>query len=252
MNDALGSPQSVAVLGATSDIARATVRELVARRARRLVLAARDRNRLKEVAGEARDLGATEVTEVVFDAREVDSHPAVVQQVFGGGDIDLVLFAFGALGNQRSHENDPVGAAGLVTTNYTAAVSLGLACAGRLKEQGHGVMVALSSVAGQRARKTNFIYGSAKAGMDAFFQGLADSLYGTGVRVMVVRPGFVKTKMTRGAKPMPGAVSAPDVARQIVKGLQTGAHTIWVPGKLRWVMAVICHLPRAVFRRLPF
>ena len=121
----------------------------------------------------------------------------------------------------------------------------------RLRAQGHGTIVALSSVAGERARRSNFVYGSSKAGMDTFLQGLADSLVGSGVRVMIVRPGFVHTKMTAGMEPAPLSTTAEAVADAIVRGLARGSEIVWVPPALRFVMSALRHVPRAIFRRLP-
>jgi len=139
----------------------------------------------------------------------------------------------------------------VATTNYVGAVAAGLASARRLREQGHGALVALSSVAGVRVRRANFIYGSSKAGMDGFFQGLADSLAGTGVRVLIVRPGFVRTRMTAGMEAAPMATTAEAVAAATVKGLQVGRSVVWVPAQLRWVFAAFRLLPQAVWRRIP-
>ena len=120
-----------------------------------------------------------------------------------------------------------------------------------MRAQGHGTIVALSSVAGERARRSNFVYGSSKAGMDAFFQGLGDSLVGSGVKVMIVRPGFVHTKMTTGMDPAPLSTTADAVAAAIVRGLARGSETVWVPSTLRYVMSVLRHVPRPIFRKLP-
>ncbi len=135
--------------------------------------------------------------------------------------------------------------------NYLGAVSVAVPVARRLRSQGHGTLVALSSVAGERARRSNFVYGSTKAGFDAFFQGLGDSLAASGVQVIVVRPGFVHTKMTRGLDPAPLSTTPEAVATAIVEGLARGSHTVWAPPALRWVMAVLRHVPRPLFRRLP-
>ena len=124
-------------------------------------------------------------------------------------------------------------------------------CANALRAQGHGALVVLSSVASERARKANFIYGSSKAGLDAFAQGLGDSLVGTGVHVMVVRPGFVTSKMTAGMEKAPLSTTPEAVADAILAGLRRGSHTVWVPGALRFVMSA-CHVPRPIFRKLPF
>lgn len=251
MKDATGSPQSVLVLGATSEIAGAVTRRLVGRRSRRLVLAGRDPVGLERVAEEMRDAGAADVATLGFDATDMASHREVVDKAFAGGDIDLALVAFGVLGTQETDEHDPEAAARVVTTNFTGAVSTGVAVADRMRAQGHGTIVVLSSVAGERARRSNFVYGSSKAGLDAFYQGLADSLVGTGVTVMVVRPGFVRTRMTAGMSPAPMSTTAEEVADAVVRGLERGSGTVWVPAQLRAVMVVLRHLPRPLFRRLP-
>ena len=176
MKDALGSVQSVLVLGGGSDIALATVRELVQRRARTVVLAARDPGSLAAVADELRAAGATTVETVAFDAHDTASHDAFVADVFDRvGDIDLALLAFGVLGDQEEAEHDGRAAVDIAEVNYVGSVSVTVPIAQRMRTQGHGTIVALSSVAGERARRSNFVYGSSKAGMDAFFQGLGDS-----------------------------------------------------------------------------
>ena len=252
MKDALGAVQSVLVLGGGSDIALATCRELVGRRARTVVLAARQPDELDTAAKELGDLGATTVETVAFDANATDTHAGFVDDMFDRfGDFDLVLIAFGVLGDQEEAEREPAAAVDVARVNYVGAVSVALPLARRLRSQGHGTLVALSSVAGERARRSNFVYGSTKAGLDAFFQGLGDALAEAGVDVLVVRPGFVHTKMTRGLDPAPLSTTPEAVAAAIVDGLARGAHTVWVPPALRWVMVVLRHLPRPVFRKLP-
>jgi decaprenylphospho-beta-D-erythro-pentofuranosid-2-ulose 2-reductase len=256
MNDALGAPQSVLVLGGSSELARAILRRLVARRARTVILAGRDPERLKEAAAELSTLGAEVVETLSFEATDTASHQGLVDDVFGRhGDIDLVLFAFGTLGMPERDAAgalaDAMGAAEVAAVNFVGSVSAGIAVAGHLRRQGHGTLMALSSVAGVRARPSNFIYGSSKAGMDVFFEGLRYQLDGTGARVVVVRPGFVATRMTAGLKPAPFATTAEDVAECVVRGLETGDDVVWAPPVLRWVMAAVKLLPTAVFRRLP-
>lgn len=248
MRDALGRPQTVMLVGATSDIARAIATELVANGTRRLILAARDRSGLQAMTAE---LGGVDVETLAFDAGALASHPALVGQAFNGGDIDAVILCWGVLGDQSRDEHDPLAAAEVMTINATAAVSVGLACAEALVEQGHGTLVAFSSVAAERARRSNFIYGASKAGMDAFFQGLRDAIEPAGVGVVIMRPGFVHTRMTAGMKPAPLATDAVTVARATLKAIAVGSGTVWVPGALRYVMTVLRHLPRPVFRRLP-
>src|SRR5436190_2553056 len=251
MRDGLASVQSVLVLGGASDIALATVRELVADRTRTVVLAARDPDALAGAVEELRAAGAESVEAVAFDADDLDSHDAV----FGGAferhdDIDVVLVAFGVLGDQERSLEDPDFAAGVLRTNFLGAASVMLAAARRLRAQGHGALVVLSSVAGERARRSNFVYGASKAGLDAFAQGLGDELAADGVQVMVVRPGMVRTKMTAGLDDVPFTTTPDAVGREIVKGLRRGSHTVWAPPMLRLVMAGLRHLPRPVFRRL--
>ncbi|MEW1693928.1 decaprenylphospho-beta-D-erythro-pentofuranosid-2-ulose 2-reductase [Streptomyces sp. NPDC093249] len=250
MKDAFGAPQSLLVLGGTSEIGLATARRLIARRTRTVWLAGRPSPALAAAAESLRALGA-DVRTVPFDALDPESHEERLGKIFTEGDIDMVLLAFGVLGDQARDESDPVAAVRVALTNYTGAVSAGLVCAGALQAQGHGSLVVLSSVAGERARRADFIYGSSKAGLDAFAQGLGDALYGTGVRVMVVRPGFVRSRMTAGRAEEPFATTPEAVATAIELGLRRRSETVWVPGVLRMVMAAVRHVPRPLFRRLP-
>ncbi|MFD3931125.1 decaprenylphospho-beta-D-erythro-pentofuranosid-2-ulose 2-reductase [Streptomyces sp. NPDC058614] len=250
MKDAFGLPQSLLILGGTSEIALATARRLIARRTRTVWLAGRPSPALERAAEHLRGLGADART-VAFDALDPESHEPLLGKVFAEGDIDMVLLAFGVLGDQARDEQDPVSAVRVAQTNYTGAVSAGLVCARALQAQGHGSLVVLSSVAGERARRSNFIYGSSKAGLDAFAQGLGDALHGTGVHVMVVRPGFVVTKMTAGLAQAPLATTPEAVATAIETGLRRRSETVWVPGALRLAMSALRHVPRPVFRRLP-
>ncbi|MDX6699333.1 MAG: decaprenylphospho-beta-D-erythro-pentofuranosid-2-ulose 2-reductase [Solirubrobacteraceae bacterium] len=251
MRDALGSVQSVVVLGGGSDIARATVRALVAERARTVVLAARDPAKLDGELDALRAAGAETVEAVPFDADDPASHEAAIGAAFErAGDVDVVVVAFGVLGDQEALKHDSGAAVAHVQTNFTGAVSALLVAAERLRAQGHGALVVLSSVAAERPRRSNFVYGASKAGLDAFAQGLGDELDGSGVRVMVVRPGMVRTKMTEGLDDVPFTTTPEKVAAEIVKGLRRGAHTVWVPPLLRFVFAGLRHLPRPLFRRL--
>jgi decaprenylphospho-beta-D-erythro-pentofuranosid-2-ulose 2-reductase len=251
--DALGAPQSVLVLGATSDIAAATVARLAGRgRLQRVVLAGRP--------GAGRDAAVTATVAVVgpdvavepvdFDATEPGSHARVLGAVFDAGDVDVTLVAFGVLPPTPSLD-DPAAAAAVVTTNFTGAVSALTVVAERSRGQGHGILVVLSSVAGERVRRSNYLYGSTKAGLDAFATGLGEDLRGSGVSVLVIRPGFVRTSMTRGMPVPPLAVDADDVAGAVLAHLRGPSRTVWVPGTMRLVMSALRHLPAPVFRRLP-
>jgi decaprenylphospho-beta-D-erythro-pentofuranosid-2-ulose 2-reductase len=251
LNDSLANVQSVLVLGGTSEIGLAIATALVRPRHAGVVLAGRDLAGLDESAAQLRQAGARVVSTIPFDAEDTDGHEALVDKAAGLlGEIDVVILAFGVLGNQPADESGGEGAVRVVRTNYVGAVSVGLAVARRLREQGHGVLVVLSSVAGERVRRSNFIYGSSKAGLDGFAQGLGDSLTGSGATVLIVRPGFVRSRMTTGMAVPPLSTTPDAVATATVTALARGREIIWVPSSLRWVMIVIRHFPRPVFRRL--
>ena len=251
MRDALGDVQSVLVLGGGSEIAVATVKELAKGRCRTAVLAGRDPAKLAPVADDLRAAGLDTVDVVAFDASQPDTHEAVIAQVWSDHpDLDVVLLAFGVLGDQDAFEADPKAAAAAAITNYAGAVSAGLVVAEHLKAQAHGTLAVITSVAGERARADNFVYGSTKAGLDTFAQGLGDRLAGSGASVLVVRPGFVRTAMTAHMEDGPMATTAEAVAIDIVAGLRRGAHTVWSPAKLRYVFSVLRHLPRPIWRKV--
>lgn len=251
MRDGLGSVQSVLVLGGTSEIGLAIARALVADRARRVILAGRDPARLEEAGADLRAAGA-EVEVLPFDADRPEGHSEAISAAFRGeGDVDLVLVAFGVLGDEERSRTEPEAAVGVMQTNLVGAVSAMTVAAECLRRQGHGTLAVLSSVAGERVRKSNYVYGASKAGLDGFAQGLGDALADTGVRVLVVRPGFVRTRMTADLEAAPLATTPEKVAQVTVAGLRRGAHTVWAPPLLRWVMLGLRLLPRAVFRRLP-
>ena len=251
MKDGLGAPQSVFVLGGTSDIGLAVVRSLANGPLRTVVLAGRRPAALESAAADLSNDGVKEVDVVIFDADDTASHGALVDDVFDRHpDIDVVLMVHGVLGDQERAEEDPDEAVRILQTNFVGSASLGLHAARRLRQQGHGTLVVLSSVAGERARRANFVYGSSKAGLDAFFQGLGDSLVGTGARVLIVRPGFVTTKMTAGMPKAPLSTNAEGVARVVVDAIASGKEQAWAPPALRYVMAAVRHLPRPLFRKL--
>lgn len=250
MKDAFGIPQSLLILGGTSEIGLATARRMITRRTRTVWLAGRPSPDLDTAAEDLRTLGA-DVRTVDFDALDPASHEETLGKVFAEGDVDMVLLAFGVLGDQAHDEAAPLAAVRVAQTNYTGAISAGLVCAGALQTQGHGSLVVLSSVAGERARRANFIYGSSKAGLDSFAQGLGDAMQGTGVQVMIVRPGFVRSKMTAGLEETPLATTPEAVALAIELGLRRRSEAVWVPGAMRVVMSALRHLPRPLFRRLP-
>jgi decaprenylphospho-beta-D-erythro-pentofuranosid-2-ulose 2-reductase len=252
VKDALGNVQRILVLGGTSEIALATVRRLARQRPGvEVLLAARSSDRRTAAAAALTSLGIT-VGELDFDATERASYERAIASAYDtGGDIDVVLLAFGVLGDQERAWQDVDAALELAQVGYSAAVACGVLVAGRLRRQGHGAIVVMSSVAGQRPRRSNFVYGSTKAGLDAFATGLGVALADDGVQVMVVRPGFVRTRMTAGLKAPPFAQTPEQVADMIAEGLRDGRRVVWAPPVLRWVMLGLRLLPGPIFRRLP-
>jgi decaprenylphospho-beta-D-erythro-pentofuranosid-2-ulose 2-reductase len=248
--DAVGNPQTLLLLGGTSEIALATAERYAARRPLRVVLAARPSERLDAAADRLRAQGCTAVT-LPFDAADTAGHPETIEKAFADGDIDLTLVAFGLLGDQEQAWTDHDTAVELAQVNYVGAVSVGVLLAKALQRQGHGSLVALSSAAAERARRSNFVYGSTKAGLDAFYTGLTEALRPSGIKVSVVRPGFVHTRMTAGMKPAPLSVTPEQVAEVIVGTVSSGREQAWAPSQLRLVMSALRHVPRPIFRRLP-
>jgi decaprenylphospho-beta-D-erythro-pentofuranosid-2-ulose 2-reductase len=248
MRNAFGQPQTVLVLGGTSDIGLAIVNALASPALQTVVLACRD-----VAAGQlvAATLTVPTVEVVEFDAERVDTHASVLADVAERfGDLDLVIMAVGVLADTDTVGDDPVAAARLVTANMTGPVAALVAVAARLRHQGHGQIVVLSSVAGERVRASLAVYGGAKAGLDATAQAMSDHLQGSGVSMLIVRPGFVRTRMTAGLSEAPFATTADAVAQATVVGLRRGRRVIWVPGMLRYVFMVMRHLPTPVWRRI--
>jgi decaprenylphospho-beta-D-erythro-pentofuranosid-2-ulose 2-reductase len=249
--NAVGAPQSLLLLGGTSEIALAIARKYVDRSpSLRVVLAARPSPRRDEAVATLERLGCR-VEALDFDALDTSGHASVVAAAAEGGDLDVSVVAYGLLGDNEQAWTEVDQAVRLAQVNYVAPVASGVALAEQVRRQGHGVVVALSSVAGERPRRSNFVYGSTKAGFDAFYTGLGEALRSHGGRVLVVRPGFVRTKMTEGLDPAPLAVDADDVADAVVSAVDSGAEQVWVPKAMRPVMSALRHLPRPVFRRLP-
>jgi decaprenylphospho-beta-D-erythro-pentofuranosid-2-ulose 2-reductase len=256
VRNAVGAVQSLVVLGGASDIGAAVAERLVAGGCRRVVLAGRHPDTLGAVADRLRAAGA-DVAVTSWDAADVASHADAVKEAFaalpgqgGSDDVDCVLYTAGVLGEQDQLAADPASAAELTTANYTGAVSTLLHVGRRLADQGHGAIVVLSSVAGERIRRSNFVYGASKAGLDAFAQGLGDDLADSGVSVLVVRPGFVHTSMTDGREAPPLSTTPEAVAEAVTSGLAAGRHTVWVPGTFRYLMVAFRHLPRPLWRKL--
>jgi decaprenylphospho-beta-D-erythro-pentofuranosid-2-ulose 2-reductase len=251
VQNAFGQTQNILVLGGKSDIGVAIARRLMSTATKSVILACR---RPQEADAQVESLRreGVDVRAVAFDAADTRSHGEFIENIRRDvGDPDVVILAFGQLGDQASVDDDPDSAVNVAHVNYTGAVSIALHVAKQFRRQGHGSLVILSSVAGERVRKANFVYGSTKAGLDGFAQGLSDSLDGTGARVLIVRPGFVHSSMTKGMKAAPFATTPEAVAEATVAGLDSRRRIVWAPGILRWVFAILRHLPGPVWRRMP-
>jgi decaprenylphospho-beta-D-erythro-pentofuranosid-2-ulose 2-reductase len=228
------------------------LRSLVARRLRRIVLLGRDEVGLAAVAKELQALGTVEVDTATFDITDAARLATVVADSSTRlGQVDLVLVAAGMLGNQASDESDPEAVARVLTTNFTGTAAIMTAFASVLRHQGQGRMVVLSSVAGVRVRRANYVYGASKAGLDGFALGMAEALRGSGASLMIVRPGWVATRMTEGLDPAPFATTPEAVAADVVAGMERSTPVVWSPRPLRLVFAVMRLLPAALWRRLP-
>jgi short-subunit dehydrogenase len=243
---------TVLVLGGRSEIGLAVAERLVRAGSRKVVLAARHCEDLDGEEARLRNAGATDVERAEFDADDVAVHESLLFEIAGAhGPLDVVVTAFGVLGQQERAEREAAHAIAVVHTDYVAHVSVLTHVANLLRAQGSGQLVVFSSVAGVRVRRANYVYGSAKAGLDGFASGLADALAGSGVHLLVVRPGFVIGRMTEGMSPAPFSSTPDQVADATVRGLRKRRHVVWVPEVLRPVFAVMRLLPRRIWRRMP-
>lgn len=250
--DATGNPQSVLVLGGTSEIGLAICARYLRNASARVVLACLPGDPGRDGAVAAMEAaGAKSVRVIDFDALNTTSHPAVIDAAFSEGDIDVAIVAFGMDADAEELWHNQAKAVQVAGINYTAAVSVGVLLANKMGAQGFGQIIAMSSVAGERVRRTNFVYGSTKAGLDGFYLGLGEALREDGVRVLVIRPGQVRTRFSEHVKEAPLTVDKEDVAELAVAAAGKGKEIVWAPGAFRYVMMVLRHVPRAIFRRLP-
>lgn len=249
------SPGSVVVFGGRSEIGVAVAERLAS--GRTVVLAAR---RPDDLADEQRRLeaaGAARVVTVAFDADDTASHTALIERMVADhGPVAAAVVAFGMLGDQQRAETDVAHALQIAHTDYLAQISVLTPLATALRTQGSGTIIVFSSVAGIRVRRANYVYGSTKAGLDGFASGLSDALHGSGVRLLLARPGFVIGAMTKdlmaaGTKPAPLSVTADAVADTVVRAYRRGKGEVWIPWALRPMFFGMRLLPRAIWRRLP-
>ena len=256
--DAVGNPQTILLLGGTSEIGLAICERYLQNAHARILLAdLPDHPRKNDAIAAMTAAGAKSVEWIDFDGTESDTHPAVIDQAFTGGDVDVAVVAFGLLGDAEELWQNQRKAVQIAEINYTAAVSVGVLLGEKMRAQGFGQIIAMSSAAGERIRRSNFVYGSTKAGLDGFYLGLGEALREFGVRVLVIRPGQVRTSTTiahwkaTGAKEAPLTVDKEYVANLAVTAAAKGKELVWAPGAFRYVMMVLRHVPRPIFRKLP-
>jgi decaprenylphospho-beta-D-erythro-pentofuranosid-2-ulose 2-reductase len=250
--DAVGNPQTILLLGGTSEIGLAICDRYLQNAHARIVLAGMpdDPGRDDAVAA-MKAAGAKSVELIDFDAVDTDSHPEVIEHAFAGGDVDVAIVAFGLLGDAEELWQNHRKAVQIAEINYTAAVSVGVLLGEKMRVQGFGQIIAMSSAAGERVRRSNFVYGSTKAGLDGFYLGLGEALKESGVHVLVIRPGQVRTRMSAHLKEAPLTVDKEYVANLAVTAAAKGKELVWAPGAFRYVMMVLRHIPRPIFRKLP-
>ena len=236
------------VIGATSDIGRAIARRL-ADDGFALQLAARDAARLEHEAAEIRSRWGCAVTVLHCDVLEEDGGSALVDALDPLPDVAVCVV--GMLGDQQRSERDAADAERVLRTNFVGPALLLGALAERFAARGSGILVGVSSVAGDRGRAANYVYGSAKAGLTAFLSGLRNRLAGSGVHVVTVKPGFVRTRMTAGMR-LPAALTATpeEVAGAVARALRARRDVVYVRWIWRPIMLAVRALPERVFKRM--
>lgn len=253
MKNGVGVPQNIVLFGGTSEIGQAIVRELVRPGVARVGLVCRNVDAGSPFAEELGERHPDlQVDLVRFDGADAAAMAPLVDEVSsGGGDIDVALVAQGVLNEGVDYYSDPSAVASVMDVNATATMALLLALAARMKKQGYGRIVLLSSVAGLRVRKGNPVYGASKAAVDQFALALDHDLEGTGVSVLVVRPGFVESRMTAGMKKAPFATTPAAVAKVTAAAVNGTRKVVHAPSVLGSVFGILRLLPLAVWRRLP-
>ena len=242
--------KKVLVLGATSAIAQATVRLLAARGAS-LYLVGRNAERLEAVAKDARTRGAAKVESEALDLDDLTQHEALVERAATAlGGLDGALIAHGILGDQKVAERSYTDTEKVLRTNFLSAVSLLTPLANRFEAQKAGTLVVISSVAGDRGRQSNYVYGASKGALSVFLQGLRNRLARSGVAVVTVKPGFVDTPMTADLKKNALFASPETVARGMLRAADKGRNEVYLPGFWRLIMFIIRSIPEPLFKRM--
>ncbi|CAB4862678.1 unannotated protein [freshwater metagenome] len=250
MIDALGHPQSVLLAGGTSEIGLAIVDALIGSRTQRIALAGRNQGAMTSTAATLEAPGRS-VSIVHLDVEEKGQIEVALDAIFSDGDIDIAVMAIGVLGNQSLNEVNVDQAMSVIRINSTDSIELTFRIFQRMANQGHGTLVVISSIAAVRPRRANFIYGAGKAGLDAFTQGLIELGNEVGVKVILVRPGFVRTKMTADLEEAPFTVNPSDVANDTIDAIRKGRTIIYSPAQVGAVALALRNLPRPLLRKLP-
>ncbi len=247
MNEA---PKRILILGAASAIAESAAK-LWAAEGARFALVARNGERLDAIAANLKTLGAAETHVFPLDCAHVEAKEQFGKIVETLGGLDIALLAYGTLGEQKALEADPKAVADLIATNFSSAVAWCLEIAALLERQRSGVLIVIGSVAGDRGRRSNFIYGACKGGLARLVEGIAHKLAPLGARAVVVKPGFVDTPMTADFEKKGLLWAKPEaVAAVIVKAAESGGPVVYAPFFWRFIMLVIRHLPVFVFNKL--
>lgn len=242
--------RKVVIFGATSAIAQAAAR-VFAESGDAVFLVARDRDKVDIVATDLTVRGVAEVRKEVLDLADIASHRGLIERIVQGfGKIDVALIAYGTLGDQRACERDFALAEKEFRTNFLSAASLITELANYFERQSSGVLAVITSVAGDRGRQSNYVYGAAKGGLSIFLAGVRNRLAASGVSVVNIKPGFVDTPMTASMRK--GALFVtPDVIGQgIVKAINQRRNVAYLPWFWLWIMLIIKHIPEPIFKRL--
>src|SRR6202021_1227906 len=250
--DAVGNPQTVLLLGGTAEIGLAICERYLKNAPARIFLAAMpDDPGRDDAVAQMKAAGARSVELIDFEATDPESHPKMIEAAFSDGDIDVAIVAFGILGDAEELWQNQRKAVLAAEINYTAAVSVGVLLGEKMRAQGFGQIIAMSTVAGERVRRSNFVYGSTKAGLDGFYLGLAEAVREYGVRVLVIRPGQVRTRLSAHVKEAPLTVDKEYVANLAVTAAAKGKELVWAPAAFKYVMVVLRHIPGSIFAKLP-
>lgn len=248
MINSTGDVQSLMIVGGSSEIGLAVFHRFTqTRRLNRLVLVGRNLGNVTQQIAAGGYEGLIDSVEI--DLTNLSDLDAAIRKVWNEG-VDVVVLTAGVLPRPDQSPLDVNVALNAAFVNYVSQMAIGTTVVDRMVHQGFGTLVVVSSVAVERPRKDNFVYGSSKSGLDSWAQGMADYLHGLPIRIFVVRPGMVRTHMSRHLPDAPMTVNTEDVARVIEKHLIYGPVVVWVPSRIRWLFVVLRHLPRWVFRRL--